>query len=125
MLIFLVVILETKKLSTLPCLLTYLMHRSCCAKKMCLLSRFNLCKRFVKGSYITKFAGVFPATFSKMNPVTEDFLMPDSVNFRYLLSNSTFCRLNKMTLCKRNSRERFLNVLNWSFSTGKWLFDVI
>ena len=76
---------------------------SCPGKKVFLLSRFNLCKTYVKGSYFSKVPGFFLATFVKINTATvifqglsldfkhfslvyntytEDFPMPDSENFK-------------------------------------------
>ena len=38
-------------------------------KKGFLLSRFNICKTSVKGSYFSKVAGLFFANFAKINTV--------------------------------------------------------
>ena len=76
MLIFFVVVLDTKKLS-IHLLLTYLnreaVTKSCSGKKMFLLSRFNLCETSVKGSYASIIAGFFLTTFAKINAVTGIF----------------------------------------------------
>ena len=42
--------------------------RATLEKKVFLLSRFNLCKSSVKGSYFSKIAGFFPATLQKLTP---------------------------------------------------------
>ena len=47
--------------------------KSCSGKKVFLLSRFNLCKISVKGSYFSKTVGFFTATFAKINTVTGIF----------------------------------------------------
>ena len=75
MLIFFVVVLETKKLLIylLLCLYTEAVTKSCSGKKVFLLSRFNFCKTSVKGSYFSKITGFSPATFAKINTVTGIF----------------------------------------------------
>ena len=72
---------------------------SCSGKNVFWLSRFNLCKTSVKGSYFSKIAG-FPITFSKMNNVTgifegfyrdfKQFSIVCNIWRRY--SNGRFCK---------------------------------
>ena len=72
MLIFFVVILETKKLFPIfSCLITCLIYgsKNYSGTKVFLKSRFILCKTSMKGSYFIKIVGFFPATFSKINTV--------------------------------------------------------
>ena len=44
--------------------------KNCSGKKVFLLSRFNLWKTSVKGSYFSKNAGFFHVAFEKINTVT-------------------------------------------------------
>ena len=48
----------------------YFHAKNCPRKKVFLLSRFNLCKTSVKGSYFSKNAGFFHVAFEKINTVT-------------------------------------------------------
>ena len=47
--------------------------RAALEKKVFLVSRVNVCTTSVKGSYFSRVAGFFPATFAKINTVTGIF----------------------------------------------------
>ena len=77
----------------------------CSRKNVFLLSSFNLCKTFVKGSYVSLIADFFLATFEKINTqgfypdfkailllysiFPEDFSVADSVNFKFLITKQS------------------------------------
>ena len=109
--IFLEVVLETRKfliysfihLSDIP---KQLLIKGSSGKKIVLLSRFQVCKASVKGSYLVKLQASFPQILQKITITVifqcfyldfnqfsihaifpEYFSMADFVNLRYIFSN--------------------------------------